>query len=294
MQYSHLYAHIIEDDLAFAQALKGLLPGEFKITLSRKIEEARKNFLSQKHSLVFLDLCIEEAWDGFELLREIKEKNHLTTIIVITSSLDQKIHEKALELGASFVLSKNINHDLFDKILMNLLFKFKSKSEVIKENEHGSRFFFGNNKKLKTIESNLEKYSKTNLSILIEGETGTGKELLAKELSKNCKNFITIDCSTISNEISDSILFGHEKGSFTGAHERKIGLLEEANKGVIFFDEISNLSLDVQKKLLRVLQEKEVRSVGGNALKKVEFKIISASNVSIKKLIDEKKFLKDF
>ncbi len=180
-------------------------------------------------------------------------------------------------------------------------------SSLIHEKEELSRFInppthynigiIGNSPAIKEVYKKIEKISKTNVNVLIQGESGTGKELVAKAIYKlslkNDKPFIPVDCGSLSNDIIESELFGHIKGAFTGAISDKKGLFEEANGGTIFLDEISNISLSMQAKLLRVLQEGEIKRIGENTVRKVDVRIIAASNIDLKELVKTGNFRED-
>jgi len=164
-------------------------------------------------------------------------------------------------------------------------------------------WFWGLGNALLDLRKDLQLSLKSNLNVLIVGETGTGKELLARKihaerrklhlLSEEAAPFVSVNCSTIPEALAESILFGHERGAFTSARDRQEGKFELAKQGVLFLDEVQSLSLEVQSKLLRVLQEREVERLGGKTTYKVECKIIAATNVPLELLIEQKKFRKD-
>ena len=169
--------------------------------------------------------------------------------------------------------------------------------------DFGADWFWGLGPKLEELKSDLSHSLKASLNVLIVGETGTGKELLARKIHAERRRlellcdddspFISVNCSTIPEALAESILFGHERGAFTSARERQAGKFELAKNGTLFLDEVQSLSLDVQAKLLRALQEREVERLGGKSSYKIECKIVAATNVPLELLVEQKKFRKD-
>jgi len=173
----------------------------------------------------------------------------------------------------------------------------KQMEDILNDRNTGHENIIGNSPQIQKIFKKIEQIAPTDVNVLVEGESGTGKELVAKDIhkySKRCeKIFIPVDCGSLSENVIESELFGHKKGAFTGAISDKRGIFEEANKGTIFLDEISNLSMNTQIKLLRLIQEGEFKRVGENHVRKVNVRIIAATNVALKKLVEEGKFRQD-
>jgi len=196
-------------------------------------------------------------------------------------SAREKINEQMKEISRLNELLKAENIYLKDQFESTSI-----RNEIIGESES-----------IKYIHFKIKQVAPTNATVLIEGETGTGKELVAREIHKESKRsnkpFIKVNCASIPENLIESELFGHEKGAFTGAFEKRIGRFELANGGTFFFDEIGNLSLDIQAKLLRVIQEKEIKPVGGERTHKVDVRIIAATNQDLKQLIAQKLFRED-
>jgi DNA-binding NtrC family response regulator len=168
------------------------------------------------------------------------------------------------------------------------------RSLIKKFESHG---LLGSSEKYITLLQSIEAAAGCDVRVLLEGQSGTGKELVAKAIhhcsSRSSNNFIAIDCGAIPRDLIESELFGHTKGAFTGAGESRKGLMEEADGGTLFMDEITNLPLDVQAKLLRVLQEKEIRPLGSNQMKKIDVRIIAASSTSLRELVEKRGFRED-
>ena len=161
-------------------------------------------------------------------------------------------------------------------------------------NKYANIGMIGKSERFIDLLKSIEAASKCNVRVLLEGETGTGKELIAKAIHKfserNTENFSVLDCGTIPESLIESEIFGYVKGAFTGAVKDRMGIIEEANNGTLFIDEVCNLPLEMQSKFLRFLQEKEFRLVGSNEVKKVDVRIIAAASVPLIKLVKEKKF----
>jgi len=159
------------------------------------------------------------------------------------------------------------------------------------------KVIIGKSSAMKELICKLPRYADSDVTILLTGETGTGKELFARAFhylgKRSGKPFITVDCSALPENLAENELFGHYEEAFTGAQKKKKGLIEEADNGTVFFDEIEALSLNLQKKLLRFIQEREIKSIGSNIYKKIDTRIIAASNEDLQRLVKEKKFRKD-
>jgi PAS domain S-box-containing protein len=199
------------------------------------------------------------------------------------------------DVGNKIIGITAIVKDLTEKKKMEE--KFQKFSKNIKSKNNQTRFLIGKSSEMKSVFEQIEKVAKTNLTILMDGESGTGKELLAEIIHKISSRkyypFIAIDCGAIPETLIESELFGYEKGAFTGANRRKEGYFELADKGTIFLDEIHNLPYQVQNKLLRFLQERKIQKLGGKSFKKVNVRILAATNASLEDMIKEKKFRSD-
>jgi DNA-binding NtrC family response regulator len=239
---------------------------------------------------------------GLDVLKRIYEDKMKVAVVVITASNDIETAITSMKLGAYDYLVKPFDTDKLMVVLKNIVEKLELENEVSQLREQlgeGFRFknIIGKSPGMQKIFSTLEKVIDTDSTVLIIGESGTGKEIIAKAVHYNSNRkqypFRSIDCSTIPQDLIGSELFGHEKGAFTGAISRKIGKFEIASRGTLFLDEISNLSIDMQAKLLRVLQEKEFERIGGNQLIKVNTRIVTASNRDLREMVRENRFRED-
>jgi two-component system response regulator AtoC len=292
---------IADDEKGVRELLTDLLFPSFDVhTLDRGdtiIEELRLNI----YDILILDLQLPGMY-GIDVLRQIYDNKINIAVVVITASNDIDNAITSMKLGAYDYVVKPFDTDKLLVILKNIVEKLDLENEVtILREQIGENFRFkniiGNSDPIRKIFSTLDKVIDTDSTILIIGDSGTGKEIIAKAVHYNSNRkqfpFRSIDCSTIPQDLIGSELFGHEKGAFTGAISRKIGKFEVASKGTLFLDEISNLSIDMQAKLLRVLQEKEFERIGGNQIIKVNTRIVAASNKDLRDLVKENLFRED-
>lgn len=240
--------------------------------------------------------------DGFHILEHVKKNDPNTVFIMITAFTSIGAGIKAMNLGAYDFLQKPFDPDHLTIVIEKGIQTRQLKTENIslKAQLDSSRKpppIIGNHASMKSIMKDVKKLSDSAVNILIEGESGTGKELLAKHIHYNSPMrygpFIPIDCAAIPSGLLESELFGHEKGSFTGASRKKAGLMEVANNGTLFLDEINNLKPELQAKLLRALQEKSFLRVGGTQLISVKIRIMAASNKNLKQMVENNLFRED-
>ena len=264
-------------------------------------EDAVKELTTGAYEILFLDLSMP-GMDGLDVLNSLKQNNIEVDAVIISASNDLEKAVQAMKLGAYDYIAKPIDVEKIKLIARNISDKLSLKNEVFelrKKVSDGFRFssVISVSPAMKKLFSLLNRVIDTDITILISGESGTGKGLLADAVHFNSNRslfpFRSLDCSTIPKDLIESELFGHEKGAFTGAHSRKIGKFELADKGTLFLDEVGNLSFDVQAKLLKVLQEKRFERLGGNEVVEVNTRIISASNKNLKTLVSEGKFRED-
>jgi DNA-binding NtrC family response regulator len=251
--------------------------------------------------VVIVDLIMPEM-GGLELLGEIKALDPDLPVIVLTGFGTVKTAVEAMKKGAFDYVTKPYNIDEIDLIIKRaieqraLYIENKRLRERLLERSPFSAIVT-NDREMKKLLRAVETLASTDTTVLITGESGTGKELVAKALhysgTRRGRPFILIDCSGLPETILESEIFGHVKGAFTGAYTDKKGYLEVAEKGSVFFDEISELSYPLQKKLLRVIQEKEFSKVGDTRTKKANIRIIAATNKDLKAEVDERRFRED-
>ncbi len=292
---------IADDEKGVRELLKDLLMSSFEVDTIDRGDTIIERLKSETIDILILDLQLP-GMNGIDVLRKISESKIKVAVVVITASNDIHNAITSMKLGAYDYLVKPFDNEKLQVILKNIVEKLDLENEVNKLREQvGESFRFkniiGESPSMLRIFSTLEKVIDTDSTILIIGESGTGKEIIAKAIHYNSNRrtfpFRSIDCSTIPQDLIGSELFGHEKGAFTGAITRKIGKFEVASKGTLFLDEISNLSIDMQAKLLRVLQEKEFERIGGNQIIKVNTRIVAASNRDLRDLVKENRFRED-
>lgn len=296
--------YIVEDDPWYGEILTyhlGLNP-DYKVTRF----ETAKDCLAKMHlkpDLITIDFSLPDM-TGDKLYREIKETNPTVPVIIISSQEDVTVAVNLLKMGVNDYLIKD---EATKDLLWNSIIRIRENQTLKKEVEHlkeelGQKFSFdksiiGQSDKLKKVFVMMEKAIKTNINISITGETGTGKEVVAKAIHYNSdrkkKNFVAVNMAAIPKELVESELFGHEKGAFTGAIARKAGKFEEANGGTIFLDEIAEMDLSLQSKLLRVLQEREVVRVGGNESVKLDVRLIVATHKDLGEEVRKGTFRED-
>ena len=290
---------IIDDEKEICESVKMILDYEgYQTDYSLLPSEGLTKIDSQSYSTLLLDIQMPEM-NGFEVLKRVREKHFNLPVIIITAhgSIENAI--KATKLGAFDFIEKPIDRD---KLLISVR-NAVDQNKLLFDNEEMKRTIFGEGKilgKSQAIQGILqliEKVSPLDTRILISGENGTGKELVAraihnKSLRKD-KSFIEVNCAAIPNELIESELFGHEKGSFTGAVQQRIGKFELANKGTIFLDEVGDMSPQAQAKVLRVIEDGKLERVGGAKKIEVDVRIISATNKNLIEEISKEKFRED-
>lgn len=260
-------------------------------------------FKKERPDLVITDIVMPEA-DGFQVMKYVKENDPNIPVIMITGVDDTESTIKAIQEGAYDYIEKPIDVTRFNQVVKNAL-RSKELSEQLavslsKEEEEefrGKTSLVGSTPIMKEIYKSIGRISSSRVTVLIQGDSGTGKELIAKMIHNSGTTqghpFIAVNCSALSESLLESELFGHVKGAFTGAVRNKKGKFELAGKGTIFLDEISEISYDLQVKLLRVIQEKEYERVGGETTVPLEARIIAATNKNLSNLVDEGKFRED-
>jgi len=251
--------------------------------------------------LVILDLKMP-GLSGMEVLKKIKESDPEAVVIVITGYATVESAVEAMKRGAYDFIPKPFTPDSLRMIAKRALEKRRlSLENVLLRTELEDRFgpgvIIGQSKSMREVEKLVRQVAPTDTTVLISGETGTGKELVARAIhsqsNRKGKPFIVVDCGGLVESLFESELFGHVKGSFTGATETKHGRFEVANGGTVFLDEIGNISMNIQAKLLRVLQEREITRVGSSQVIKVDVRIITATNKDLLKCVKEQTFRED-
>jgi two-component system response regulator AtoC len=295
---------VLEDDLFYSEILKRSLEmnPDNEVVVFNSGEEFKKA-LYQKPNIATIDFGIPNT-NIKSLINQIKSEYPTTEMIVVSGQEDIKIAIDLLKLGVYDYIVKD---DETNNRLWQTVNHIKEKSSLVEEVEElrqevQQKYGFeeiikGNSKEVKSIFKLMSKAVKSNIGVSIIGETGTGKEVVAKALHFNSlqkkKKFVAVNVAAIPSELIESELFGHEKGAFTGAHERRIGKFEEANKGTLFLDEIGDMDLNMQAKLLRVLQEREVVRVGGNNSISLDVRVICATHRDLLEEVRKGNFRQD-
>ncbi len=294
--------HVIDDEPVIHDILGQLLTSEgYEVDLSASGEEALEKYSSQAYDVTLLDLLMP-GLDGLEVLKGIKRIDPRAVIIIITAYASVESAINAMKMGAYDYIQKPFKHD---ELLLTLQRAFERKNlqdeNIRLRSELTRRFGFdniiGRSKPIQKVFDLIRAIAPTRSTILIQGESGTGKELVARAIHQASDRgnfaFIVVNSGALPPDLLESHLFGHVKGAFTGAVTQKKGLFEAADRGSIFFDEISTLSLETQAKLLRVMQDKEFMRLGGTKTIKVDTRIIAATNTDLEEMIKRKGFRQD-
>ena len=294
--------HIIDDEPVIRDVLAQLLTSEgYEVEISSSGEEALEKFPSQSFDVILLDLLMP-GMDGIEVLRRIRRVDPLATVIIITAYGSVESAIEAMKIGAHDYVQKPFKHDDLLLVLEKALERKRLQDENVRlKDELRQRYGFANiigkSQAMKGVFDLVKAAAPTRSTILLQGESGTGKELVARAIHMNSNRaeapFVTVNSGSLPPDLLESHLFGHVKGAFTGAVALKKGLFEAADKGTIFFDEISSINLETQAKLLRVMQEKEFMRLGGTQTIKVDVRILAATNTDIEELIAARAFRSD-
>ena len=290
---------IVDDEPSILQTLSGLLSDEgFEVTTAANGYEALKLVEADSPDLVLLDIWMPGI-DGIETLKEIKKENPNIQVVIITGHGTIETAVKATKLGAFDLIEKPLSIDRVIVAINNALNfrRLEEENKYLRKKTLERNSINGNSPKTLELKNNIAKAAPTDSWILITGENGTGKELVARtihQLSPRAdRPLIDVSCAAIPEELIESELFGHEKGAFAGVIAKKIGKFELANNGTIFLDEIGDMSLATQAKILRVLQEQKIQRVGGNRTISVDVRVIAASNKDLEEEIEKGRFRED-
>ncbi len=293
---------VIDDEAVMRDSCRQILsPYDCNVKTAENGISGLKAIQEEPFDIVILDLKMP-GMDGMKVLKKIKEDNPQAIVIVITGHATVESAVEAMKLGAYDFIPKPFTPDEFRAIVKRSLEKKESMTEIECLREEleariGMELIIGQSKAMRKVYNLITKVGPTDSTVLITGESGTGKELVARAIHKHSlrehKPFVVADCGALVENLFESELFGHVKGAFTGATVTKHGRFELANGGTIFFDEIGNISLNVQSRLLRAIQEREVTKVGGTQATKIDVRIIAATNKDLQKLVQEEIFRDD-
>lgn len=290
---------VVDDEKHIREALDGVFKDEgYAVTLAGSAEDAFKRLDAKAPDLMLLDIWLP-GMDGIEALKEIKARFPSLPVIMISGHANIETAVKATKLGAYDFIEKPLS---LDKVILTAEHALEQKrlveeNTLLKSKAWSKYEIVGRSKAIQALKNDISKAAPTNSWVLITGENGTGKELVARNIhllsNRSDKSFIEVNCAAIPEELIESELFGHEKGAFTGAVSQKKGKFDLADKGTIFLDEIGDMSLKTQARILRILQEQSFERVGGTELITVDVRVIAATNKNLKELINNGDFRED-
>lgn len=287
---------IIDDDPKIGVFLSDILDGLGHIpAVARTLAEGRKLAFSMRNDVILLDLDLPDG-NGLSLLPELLTEEAAPEVIIVTGTGDVGGAKIAFKYGAWDYIQKPFTMEEVSLPIARAL-EYRKEKKVAREPISLKRAaIVGNSHAIQCSLNEVAKASATSASVLITGETGTGKELFARAIHDNSNRaagaFVAVDCGAIPESLAEASFFGHEKGTFTGADARREGLIRQAEGGTLFLDEIGDLALPIQKTLLRALQEKKVRPIGGKEVA-VDFRLVAATNRDLVKLVKESRFRED-
>lgn len=292
---------VIDDKINMLKLLRRILDKEFEVTTSDGGRQGLKVFKEDQFDLVVSDIKMPDI-DGITLLKEIKTINPDVVVILITAYATVSSAVEAIKAGAYDYIKKPFDPDE----LMIIIKRALERKELVERTKYLERevegvFHFrnvvGKSSAMEAVYSLVRRVINSDTTVLISGESGTGKELVARAIhyeSKRSRNrFVAVNCGAIPKDLLESEMFGHVKGAFSGAHSSKKGLTEEAEGGTLFLDEIGELGQDLQVKINRFLQEKEIRPVGANQDRVLDVRVIAATNIDLKDAVADNRFRED-
>lgn len=296
---------IIDDEKDIRDMFHDIFPKD-EIVEAAKAKDALRLLNSNDVDMAFCDIKLNDSLDGIDILTEVKRRNLLTPIVMITGHGDIPVAVEAMKKGAYDFLLKPLDLESLRKIAKKAI-EFRSLSaenkKLTEENKTLRRELnskvelTGHCEAMKELKNKIDAVAPTPMSVLILGENGTGKEVVARrihQLSRRAnKKMVEVNCAAIPKDLIESELFGHKKGSFTGATTDKEGLFQAADGGTIFLDEIGDMSLEAQADILRVLQERKVKRVGDNNEQEIDVRVIAATNKNLEEEIKKGSFRQD-
>lgn len=290
-----------DEEIVVRSCLRILGNSDYELEAVQDGWEALQRIDENDYDVVILDIMMPKI-DGMEVLQRVKETHPDIDVIMVTGHSQIETAVQSMKLGAFDYLPKPFDPDELELVVARAL----ERRELLRENltlksEISSKYRFenivGSSPQMQNVFRLIAKCAPTNSTILLEGESGTGKELIARAIHYNSlrkdKPFVPVDCSSLSEGLLESEMFGHVKGAFTGAVSNKKGLFEIADNGTLFLDEIGNISLAIQAKLLRVIQEREFKAVGDTRTQAANFRLVTATNKDLKAMVAEGTFRED-
>ncbi|MEI8030339.1 MAG: sigma-54 dependent transcriptional regulator [Comamonadaceae bacterium] len=290
-----------DEEIVIRSCLRILGDSSFAVDTAQDGFEALRKIEEAEYDILLLDIMMPKM-NGLEVLQDVKERHPDTDVIMMTGLSEIQTAVKAMKLGAFDYLSKPFDPDELRHVVDRAL----ERRHLLRENrnlksEVSSKYRFeniiGSSPQMQAVFGLIAKCAPTNSTVLITGESGTGKEMIARAIHYNSlrkdQPFVTVDCNTLSENLLESELFGHVKGSFTGAVANKRGMFDIANNGTMFLDEFGNIPLSTQAKLLRVIQEREFRAVGNTNTQKTNVRLVTATNKDLKAMVAQGSFRED-
>jgi len=295
---------LIDDDAEIREQMKWALMSDYSVVEAEDRRSAIAAVKRELPPLVVLDLglppAVDDSTEGFAILQDIMQINPSTKVVVVTGNTDRANALAAIAGGAYDFLEKPVQLDLLKTVLQRAwhVASLEQENRALRENISGGfEELLGVSSAMQVVYDKIRRVAGSDVPVLIQGETGTGKELVARAIhrqsSRKDEAFVAINCGAIPETLIESELFGHEKGSFTGAHKLQKGKVEFAHQGTLFLDEIGDLAMPMQVKLLRFLQEGKIERVGGQESIGVDVRIVAATNVSLQEAMEQGKFRED-
>jgi DNA-binding NtrC family response regulator len=295
---------VVDDEEGILEVCEDALiriPG-VEVTVEIDSSQAAERIQNDSVDILITDICMPRV-SGVELLRLFRERDSQSSALALTAYPDVETAVEVMKQGAADYITKPFHPDHLMETVVRLIErrKLRDENQLLRrqlERPYAFGEMLGKSAPMQKVFDSIRHVSEINVDVLITGETGTGKELVARAIhqgsSRAGQAFVPVDCGAIPEELMESEFFGYEKGAFTGAAQRTIGLLEYANGGTLFLDEIGQLSLRLQAKLLRVLQERKVRRVGGKAEMEVDIRVLAATGLDLNEEVSEGRFRLDF
>ena len=292
---------IVDDERSARHGMRMLLERDYSVISAENSTLALEQLENNQVDIMLTDVRMP-GMDGIELMEVAQKKYNDLMCIILTAYGDVDLAVQAMKKGAVDFMTKPINLDKLEILLKRLLQsqKIEIENRILKEQldvQFGMDNIIGKSSAMQQVFEMIRQVSQSRATVLIQGESGTGKELVAKaihQLSPRSKSeFVPVHCAALAENLLESELFGHEKGAFTGATERRIGRFEKASSGSLFLDEISEINSSVQVKILRALEERQIERVGGNQLTDVDVRLIAATNRDLQSMVEQGDFRED-
>ena len=292
---------VVDDEVGTRESLRMILKSDYEMHLAKDAEEAFVRIKQHVPDIILLDILLPDL-DGLKVLERIKQNDSDMIVIMITATKTVKTAVEAMKLGAYDYVTKPFDIDEL-RLIINRALSTRSLQKEVQflreevDRNYGFGSIIGKSKIMKEIFKVVRQVADSKSTVLVMGESGTGKELISRAIHYNGKRknfpFVTINCAAIPETLIESELFGHERGAFTHAIERKLGRFELAHQGTLFLDEIGELTPATQSKILRFLEEKEFQRVGGSKTIKVDVRLICATNKDLPQLLKKEVFRED-